>query len=175
MTKVIAFRTLALSHSELPEIKSYLITKEIGIVSQKKTLFRPLTYNEPNYSMAIDLWWHDNGQIGFNCCPRIDKYKCVRLVNVKEFNEARQKTLETGVYLPLPNEYLPALDSGDTVLLEEGLFWLGENIKLIPLTQKQQEYFLSFPQNERIKKLLASNETSFSLEPMISPDIFDHK
>ena len=127
-----------------------------------KTLFRELLIKEPSYHMVIDLWIYADGTIGFNrslpkekrrppcdctdscfhgwesigACGRANP---LRLANVEEYLEARQKILETNIIQPLPNRWLPALNPGDIVLLEEGLFWLEQDIELIPLTSEQKE------------------------------------
>lgn len=123
-----------------------------------KSLFRLLTSNEPNYSMAIDLWVYRNGSIGFHRDLLIDRSLCntkrpIRLANLEEYLKAREKTIATNIFLPLPNEYLPALDSGDTILLYEGFFRLGQDIEPIPFTVEQQEKLLSYRQNQRVKEL----------------------
>ena len=123
--------------------------------------YRPMP-DEPNYFMVIDLWVYGDGSIGFVENWRIKKgcgcdYKCgkgwkqisacfdskpIRLATQSEYLAARQKTLASGVVLPLPDDNLPALNPGEIVLLEEGLFVLGQDIELIPLTLEQKKELL---------------------------------
>lgn len=112
--------------------------------------------------MVIDLWVYSDGSIGFRQHRKVKKgcgcdYKCekgwnliakcfdskpIKLATKSKYLAARQKTLASGVVLPLPDNNLPALNPGEIVLLEQGLFLLGQDIELIPLTSEQKKELL---------------------------------
>ena len=89
--------------------------------------YRPMP-DEPNYFMVMDLWLYSDDSIGFS--GRLNKKGCgceqecgkfgkqiamcfdskpSRLATESEYLAARQKTLASGIVLPLPNDFLPAL------------------------------------------------------------------
>ena len=44
-----------------------------------------------------------------------------------------QRAIEVSAGRPLPNDFLPALDPGDVVILADGIFWVDSQWHLIPL------------------------------------------
>ena len=114
-----------------------------------------------NYTMVIDLWTYADGSIGFSGRPNKKGCGCeqecgklrkqisacfdsrpIKLATKLEYLAAREETLASGVVLPLPDDFLPALNPGEIVLLEQGLFLLGQDIELIPLTSEQKQELL---------------------------------
>jgi len=116
--------------------------------------------DEIYYWMVVDLWIYRDGTIGFSNHPKRQcdcTKKCkknqetisacfdaqpIRLCTQSEYLKAREKTINSNISFPLPNKFLPSLDPGDIILLKEGLFFLGQNIEIIPLTSEQKKELL---------------------------------
>lgn len=76
---------------------------------------------EPDFLHPIHLYWHR--QEGLNW----EKGKPARRAELEQ-------AIECSRGKRLPNDFLPALDPGDVVILEDGIFWIDREWNLQSVT-----------------------------------------